>query len=149
MIVMRRLSLQQAAARLQSENIPEKRRGCFGAQPCSSPHWLNGHSGQCWHLPWGCACACTGVCWPGGYMAPYRSSGSDTTPGVRAWGSGSWGQVAQPCCQGYPARACWQDRAQQALLTGLGCQPNTVPRCGDCLPASLSQHKSTIIKHEI
>lgn len=64
-------------------------------------------------------------------MAPYGSSGSDTIPGARIWGSGSWGQGAQPCCQGLPA----------GLGTaGTSHQPGLPAECSaalQCLPACL------------
>lgn len=44
---------------------------------------------------------------------------------------------------------CQQSRVQWALPPILGCQLNPVPCCGACLPASLSQSKRIIIKHEI
>lgn len=152
MIVTRWLPLQQAAARLQSENIPEIRQGVLMPGLAHLPAGSMHTPGNVGISPGAAPVLAQGVCWPGGCMALYGSSGRVVrvvSPGARAWGSGSWGQVAQPCCQGYPARACRQDLAQRALPTSLGCQPNIVPRCGACLPASLSQSKSTIIKHEI
>lgn len=58
MIITRQLPLQQAAARLQSENTPMKRVDIL-VSSLAQPHWH--HTKHCWPLPWGWECAHKGA----------------------------------------------------------------------------------------
>lgn len=146
-IVTKQLPLQQAASRLQSENTPVERQGIL----VSTPHWHCRNPGHCSPLPWGCGCAHMGALLFWEVCASHVCTAVQAVvlsqePGFGCLApEGKWlSPAALPELAG-----CRQSRVQWALPTILGCQLNSVPCCGACLPASLSQSKSSIIKHEI
>lgn len=146
MIVTRQLPLQQAAARLQSENTPVERGGHFAVQPCSPLTgiiWSQGIAGLSLAL-W--VCSHRGYPVLEGVWLCIAVEVLSHEPGSGCLAPG--GKWLSPAA--LPGLAfCRQSRVQWALPTILGCQLNSVPCCGACLPASLSQSKSSIIKHEI
>lgn len=118
------LPLQQAAARLLSENIPEK-RGVFQCRALlTSLTRVMRTPGNAGISAGGDALMGRGLlAW--GVHGPVRQLRQWHYPRSAGLGVWLWG------CQGYPARACRQDRAHRVLPSSLGCLPNSVR----CLPA--------------